>query len=248
MERRSPGGPAALGADRVDEAGLGRRGLAEFLGTFALTFVAAGGEVIDAASHGAVGAGARVIAPGLVVAALIYSIGDVSGAHFNPVVTLAFSLRRVFPLRYLPLYWAAQVGGACAAAAALRALFGLTGDVGGTQPRLGTGRGFIMEMILTALLVFVIVSTATRHSLVGNDTALAVGGTIALCGLFGAPVSGASMNPARSLGPALVSGITAHLWVYVAGPVIGAALALLLASALHPHRTKGEYAAAQGDG
>src|SRR5207244_3510510 len=141
------------------------------------------------------------IAPGLVVAALIFSIGDVSGAHFNPAVTLAFALRRVFRWRYVPVYWMAQVAGACTAAAVLRALFGLVGDLGMTLPRSGgDDQALVMEVILSGLLVFVVVNTATRHSLIGNDTALAVGATIALCGLFGGPVSGASMNPARSLG------------------------------------------------
>jgi aquaporin Z len=237
----------AQGAKLVDEIGWFRRGLAEFVGTFLLTFVAAGGEVISVVSHGEVSASARAVAPGLVVAALIYAIGDVSGAHFNPVVTLAFAVRRVFSRGYVPLYWATQIAGACAAATVLRTLFGLRGDLGTTAPSGSDEQALVLEIVLSGVLVFVIVSTATRHSLVGNDTALAVGATVALCGLFAGPISGASMNPARSLGPALIAGSTGDVWIYLAGPIVGGLVAVLVCTALHPHRTRGEHEAAEGD-
>ena len=208
----------------------------------------AGGEVVARVSRGEVSPAARAVAPGLVVAALIYSVGDVSGAHFNPVVTLAFAIRRVFRWGYVPVYWTMQFGGAVVAALVLRALFGRVADAGASRARFGVDRAFVFEIILTGILVFVVVSTATRHRLIGNDTALAVGGTIALCGLFAAPISGASMNPARSVGPALVAGATKDLWLYVAGPVLGALVAVALATFLHPHRTRAEHEAAEGDG
>jgi aquaporin Z len=236
------------GSDRVDDAGWARHYLAELVGAFILTFVAAGALVVRHVSHGEVSPAAAAVAPGLVVGALIYSVGDVSGAHFNPVVTLAFALRRVFPWPMVPGYWLCQLVGAATAGLTLHGLFGSDANVGRTLPRFGDGKAFVFEIALTAILVLVIVSTATRHSLIGSETAIAVGGTIALCGLFGGPIGGASMNPARSLGPAIVAGAGEHAWVYVAGPALGAALAVGLATLLHPYRTGGEHEAAKGDG
>jgi aquaporin Z len=225
-----------------------RRLLAELLGTFALTMVAAGGEVIDRISGGEIGLAGRVIAPGLLVLALIYSIGNVSGAHFNPAVTLAFSLRRDFPWARLPGYWVAQLAGAAAAAALLVRLFGDVAHLGATEPHHGVVASLIMEMVLTWLLVTVILGTATRYRLIGPHAAIAVGATIALDGLFAAPVSGASMNPARSLGPALVSGSLANSWIYVAGPFAGAAIAVVSTWLLHGRQKSEESEAASGDG
>lgn len=222
---------------------------AELLGTFALTLAAAGGEVIASVSHGEVSHAARAVAPALVVLALIYALGDCSGAHFNPAVTFAFSLRRDFPWRRLPGYWGAQIAGATLAALLLRTLFGNVAHLGATHPMAGIGASaaFVMEIVLTCLLVVVILGTATRYTLVGPNAALAVGATIALCGLFAGPISGASMNPARSLGPALASGSPIRAGIYVAGPLIGSALASLLMAILHTKKDPKEEEAAEGD-
>ena len=164
---------------------------AEFFGTAALTTVAAGGEVIAALSGGEVSHDARAIAPGLLVMALIYAIGDVSGAHVNPAVTLAFALRRDFPWRKVPAYWIVQIAGALGASWLLRALFGDVAHLGANQARHGVGVALVMEILLSGLLMTVILGTATRNRLIGPNAAIAVGGTIALCGLFAAPISGA---------------------------------------------------------
>ena len=224
-----------------------RRLLAELLGTFALTLVAAGGEVIAAISGGEVSSAARAVAPALLVMAMIYTLGSQSGAHFNPVVTLAFALRKDFPWRYVPGYWVAQLVGAVFAALFLRALFGLVGNLGATLPHHGTIEALIMEVVLTFLLLTVILGTATNHGLVGHNAALAVGGTIAFCGLFAAPISGASMNPARSLGPFLVSGQFTDIWIYVVGPIAGALLAVGVAWLLRGSTTPEAIETAKGD-
>jgi aquaporin Z len=231
-----------------NEPPFGRQLLAEIVGTFFLTFVAAGAEVAGVLSDGRVGDAAKAMAPGLVVLALIYASGDVSGAHFNPAVTSAFALRGVFPWAKLPAYVAAQLAGSCLAAIVLRALFGTLRDVGVTRLTVSVGKGLALEVIITALLVLIILNTAHRHSIIGTEAALAVGATIALAGLFAGPLSGASMNPARSLGPALVSGATNHVWVYIVGPLAGAGAATALSFAFHPDRNEDEDEAAEGDG
>lgn len=218
-------------AERIDVAEsrpflVARRLVAELLGTFALTIVAAGGPTIAAASGQGLGGAAEVIAPGLLVMAMIYTLGPLSGAHFNPAVTLAFSLRRNFPWQWAPGYWAVQLLGAVLAALLLRALFGLAGHLGTTIPHHGAFASLVMETLLTFLLLTVILATAANYRIVGHNAAIAVGGTIALDGLFAAPVSGASMNPARSFGPAIVSGHLQDLWVYIAGPIAGAIIAV----------------------
>jgi aquaporin Z len=186
------------------------------------------------ASHGDVGPAARAIAPGLAVAAMIYSIGDTSGAHFNPAVTLAFGLKRLVPAVWLPVYWAAQLSGALTAAAVLGVLFGPRIDAAVSTPKLVDPLGaVVLETILTFLLVTVILGTADRFRVVGPNAALAVGATIALCGLIALPVEGASMNPARSLGPALVAGRLGDVWIYIVGPVIGALAATAVTAFLH---------------
>ena len=232
--------PEAL-ADRL------RPYVAELLGTFALTLVGAGGEVIAHVSGGEVSHAARAVAPGLLVLALIYAIGDASGAHFNPAVTFAFAARRDFPWTRVPGYWAVQLLGAICAAGLLRALFGNVAGLGANHPHHGTEASLVMEAVLTCLLILVILGTATRYSLVGPNAALAVGATIALCGLFAAPISGASMNPARSLGPALLSGETQSAWIYVAGPMTGSGIAALLMAYLHKKTDPKEDEAAEGD-
>jgi aquaporin Z len=224
-----------------------RQLLAELLGTFALTLVAAGGPVIVAASGTAVGLPALVVAPALLVMAMIYTVGNLSGAHFNPVVTLAFALRKDFPWHRVPGYCATQLVGATLAALLLRALFGRVGDLGATLPHLGARVSLVMEIVLTFLLITVILGTVSNHKLVGHVAALAVGGTIALDGLFAAPISGASMNPARSFGPDLVGGQMGTFWVYLVGPVTGALLAVLIAWLLRGGTSKHAIEVAQGD-
>lgn len=206
---------------------------AEAIGTFALTFVAAGGDVTANLTGGDVTPLARAVAPGLLVMAFIYAIGDRSGAHFNPVVTLAFALRRVFPATWVVGYWLAQLLGATLAAALLRFLFGGVADAGVSAPNIAPETALVIEIVLTAILVTVVLGTADRFQLIGPSAGIAVGATIALCGLIALPIEGASMNPARSFGPALIHAEFDHLWIYIAGPAIGAVVAVGLARFLH---------------
>ena len=206
--------------------------LAEGIGAFALTLVAAGGEM--AARMGlATDDIARAVAPGLLVAAFIYALGDTSGAHFNPAVTLAFALRRLFPWRWVPGYWLSQLAGAIGAAILLRVILGDAGGPGVSTTHVSTVSTVALEVVLSWTLITVILGTADRYRLVGQNAALAVGATIALCGLWAGPLDGASMNPARSLGPAVVSGDTSGVWMYVLGPAVGAGLAVLTTFVLH---------------
>jgi MIP family channel proteins len=229
------------------ESDTARRLVAELFGTSALVVVAAGGETIGSLT-GAVSPAARAVAPGLLVMALIYAIGNASGAHFNPAVTFAFALRRAFPWEAVPAYWVAQVAGAVLGAGLLRLAFPDAPDLGVNRPHVGVGSVLILEVFLTCLLVAVALGTATRYQLFGPNAAIAVGGTIALAGLIAAPAGAASMNPARSLGPAVVAGETRHLWVYFLGPFLGALAAVLLTAVIHPHKHTCEREAAGGDG
>ena len=234
--------------EHEDAGSLARRFFAEASGTFALTSVAAGGLMAAAISGGEVDLVARAAAPGLLVMALIYAQGDASGAHFNPVVTLAFALKRLFPWVLVPLYWAAQVLGALVAAALLLAVLGPVEHVGSTVPHVDLYQALAIEVLLSWLLVSVILGTADRYQLIGPNAALAVGGTIILDGLFGGPLSGASMNPARSLGPAIVGGTLDVVWIYLLGPFAGACLAVIGTTLIHgPTPSSGKQReAAQG--
>jgi aquaporin Z len=209
-----------------------RRLFSELLGTFALVLVAAGGGILH--GEGKISLAAAVVAPGLMVMAVILFMGAVSGAHLNPGVSLAFALRRDFPWKRVPGYIVAQLLGATLACLFLRGVFGNVQHLGATLPGPGYAnwQALLMEMVLTGLLVSVILGTASAAQNVGAIAALAVGGYIALAGLWSAPVSGASMNPARSFGPAFVSGDFAHYWVYLAGPLAGALLAVACAYVL----------------
>ncbi|MDX6470748.1 MAG: aquaporin, partial [Gaiellaceae bacterium] len=199
---------------------------AELIGTFALVFAGAGAIVVDAKTHtlGHVGV---AISFGLVIMVGIYAVGHVSGAHFNPAVSFAFGLTRHFPWPRVAGYWAAQALGALAAAAILRGSLGNLAHVGATLPSGSQGQSFLWEVVLTFFLMFVIMAVATDTRAVGEAAAIAVGGTVGLDAMFGGPISGASMNPARSLGPAIVSGDLHALWVYIAAPLIGASLGAL---------------------
>jgi MIP family channel proteins len=216
---------------------LRRRLAAEVVGTFFLTLVSAGGVMVHAIDSQAVSPAARATAGGLMVMALIYTLGPISGAHMNPAITLAFALRRVFPVRHLALYWLAEMGGALLASWTLRAALGAFENLGAPSAAYGAWLGFGTEALLTLLLVSVVLGTATHHSIVGANAAIAVGGTIALAGLAFGPLSGASMNPARSLAPMIASGSFRDTWVFAFGPFAGAIAGAGLARALHgPHR------------
>jgi MIP family channel proteins len=205
---------------------LGRRLAAEAVGTFALVFFGCGAIMVDA-EGGGLGQLGIAVAFGLAITTLIYALGHVSGAHFNPAVSFGFALTRHFPWRGVAGYWAAQVTGAVAAALLLRASLGDVADVGATLPSGSDRQAFLWEVVLTFFLMLVIMAVATDTQAVGEAAALAIGGTVGLCALVGGPVSGASMNPARSLGPALVSGDVSSLWVYLLAPLVGASLGAL---------------------
>jgi len=225
-----------------------RRLFAEVLGTFLLVLAGAGAGVVDAVSHGAVGRGASVTAPGLMVMAVILFMGAVSGAHLNPAVTLGFALRGDFPWRRVPGYILAELLGSTLAVLLLWAMFGKVGSLGATEPGAGISdlQAMLMEMTLTVGLVSVILGTASRSQNLGPLSALGVGSYIVLAGLWSSPISGASMNPARSFGPDLVLGNFDHYWVYVVGPVLGALIAVGFAFVLRGHAEVGGAAAAQG--
>ncbi|HVV57438.1 MAG TPA: aquaporin [Gaiellaceae bacterium] len=196
---------------------------AEAIGTFALVFAGCGAIMVDARTHqlGHVGV---ALTFGLAVMFGISAVGHISGAHFNPAVTFAFALTRHFPWPRAVGYWTAQVAGGLAAAALLRGSLGTAAHVGATLPSGSNGQSFLWETVLSSFLMFVILAVATDTRAVGEAAAVAVGGTIGLDALFGGPISGASMNPARSLAPALVGGDVHALWVYLAAPVAGTSI------------------------
>jgi aquaporin Z len=198
--------------------------LAEAIGTFALVFVGTGAIIVNDVSAGAISHVGVALAFGLVIATMIYAVGDVSGAHFNPAVTFGFWLARRLPRNEVAPYLIAQVAGAVAASGLLRVMFAAHPNLGATLPTGGLSESFVMETVLTFLLMFVILGVTT-----GPDrgfAGIAIGATVCLGALFGGPVSGASMNPARSLGPALFSGLWTPIWLYIAAPAFGAAVAV----------------------
>jgi MIP family channel proteins len=202
-----------------------RRTTAESLGAFALVFAGCGAIVTDAHTHGALGTVGVSLVFGLVILAGIAALGHISGAHFNPAVTLSFFLTRYLPGRDALAYIAGQLIGATLAALLLWAIWpGQPADLGATVPSIAAGRALILEGVMSALLMLVILSVATDTRALGAPAALAIGATIALDALFGGPLTGASMNPARSFAPALVSGQWRNFWVYLAGPLLGALL------------------------
>jgi aquaporin Z len=235
--------------DTLRERPLWIRLIIEFIGTAVLVTVAAGSGVINHyVGGGPISRTAAVIAPGAVVMAMIYAWGPLSGLHINPAVTAAFASRRVFPTTWVIPYWVAQLAGAVVAGVFLQAMFGHVA-AGGTYPISKSGgdwRSLVMEIVLTTILVSIILNTATGSRSIGHNAAIAVGSAVALLGLFASPISGASMNPARSLGPDIVGGDYAGWWVYIAGPLIGAAFAVMIINAVRGMPTGDEREAAEG--
>ncbi len=236
---RSPGKPLDKGQrhrmlrettppDFLDSSLEWRRIFSEIWGTFLLVVVAAGAGVVAARSGGAVTLSMAVVAPGLMVMVIIYFMGTVSGAHLNPAVTIAFAVRRNFLWSRVPGYIFGQIAGGIAAAIFLRSMFGTAGELGATEPGVGVSalQALAMEVLLTAGLVNTILGTASGARNIGANGAIAVGGYIALAGLWAAPISGASMNPVRSLAPDLVRGDFGAAWVYLIGPLAGAMIAV----------------------
>ena len=235
--------------DTLRQRPLWIRLIIEFLGTFVLVTVAAGSGVINHyAGGGPISRTAAVIAPGAVVMAMIYAWGPLSGLHINPAVTFGFTARGVFPRKWVVPYWVVQFAGAICAALFLQLMFGDV-SVGGNYPITmpgGEWKSLVMETVLTAILVSVILNTATGGRSIGHNAAIAVGSTVALLGLFASPISGASMNPARTLGPDIVGNNYTGWWVYIAGPVIGAAIAVVIIMAVRGLPNKDEREAAEG--
>ena len=205
--------------------------LAEFLGTFILVFAGTGAMVINQVTGGTIGHVGIALTFGLVVMAMIHAFGDVSGAHLNPAVSIAFSVAGRFPKNEVPGYVIAQLGGALAAGATLKLLFPSAHDLGMTVPRDGIMQSFVLEIILTAILMLVIFSVSSGSKEKGITAGITIGGVIALMALFAGPISGASMNPARSLAPALMSGNFHQLWLYPVATIVGALLAIPLCRA-----------------
>ncbi len=209
--------------------------LAEYLGTFCLVFAGTGAIVINHASGGVIGHPGIAITFGLVILAMIYTFGDVSGAHFNPAVTIGFAAARRLPWREVPPSVGAQVLGALSASGVLRILFPADEMLGATLPAGSDAQSFLLEVILTAILMLTILNVSTGAKEKGMTAGIAIGSVIGLEAMFAGPVCGASMNPARSFGPALVSGHLAHLWVYLLAPVMGALLSVPLCIGVREH-------------
>ena len=209
-----------------------RRPLAEFLGTFILVFAGTGAIVINQVAGGVIGHPGIALTFGLVVLAMIYTFGDISGAHLNPAVTVAFAAAGRFPWKEVPPYLAAQLAGAFAASGLLKHLFPGPGTLGATLPAGSASQSFVLEVVLTAILMLVILGVSTGSKEKGITAGIAIGAVVGLEAMFAGPICGASMNPARSLAPALVSGHVEHLWLYPVATVLGALLAVPLCRAV----------------
>ncbi|HEV2362821.1 MAG TPA: aquaporin [Caulobacteraceae bacterium] len=253
MPRRThPAGKAPTDPEEafVDSSREWRRIFAEIWGTFLLVAAGAGGALGFATHPDKVSLAMAVVAPGATVMVVIYMLGDVSGAHLNPAVTLAFALRRNFPWARAPGYVVAQLLGAAAAAAFLKFVFGPEGRLGATIPEPGLApiKALLIEAMLTTGLVTTILGASSGARNVGPNAAIAVGGYIALAGLWAGFATGASMNPARSLAPDLLRDDLSHTWIYIAGPLVGALIAVGFEWILKGPPTAHGTRAAQGDG
>ncbi len=219
--------------------------IAELLGTFALVFCGTGAIVINQQSGGAVTHVGIAMTFGFIVMAMIYSLGDISGAHMNPAVTIAFTIAKRFQLKQVLPYIISQLAGAFLASVTLKYLFPANETLGATLPAGTELQSFILEFILTFFLMLVIINVATGSKEQGMFAGLAIGSTVLLEAMFAGPISGASMNPARSITPAIVSGHIEHLWIYIAAPIAGAAFAIPVFKILHYKNNKNENSSVQ---
>jgi MIP family channel proteins len=218
--------------------GLARRALAEAFATFALVFAGCGAIIADAERDQALGTVGIGAVFGLVILAMVYATGHLSGAHINPAVTLAFTATRHFPAREAAAYIPAQLVGAVVGALLLRLAWeGTPADLGATVPTVGAGPALVYEGAMTLLLMFVVVAVATDTRAIGSAAAIAIGATVGLDAIFGGDVTGASMNPARSFGPALVSNTWTVFWIYLVGPIVGALAGAALYQAIRAPAT-----------
>lgn len=207
--------------------------LAEFIGTFSLVFCGTGSIVIDQQTNGAVTHVGIAMSFGLIVMVMIYALGNISGAHMNPAVTIAFAIAKRFPLNQVLLYFVSQLAGALIASATLHFLFPTNQTLGTTLPAGTEMQSFVLEFLLTFFLMFVIINVATGSKEQGMFAGLAIGSTVLLEAMFAGPVCGASMNPARSISPAIISGHFEHLWLYILAPIAGACFAIPIFKLLH---------------
>lgn len=219
--------------------------IAELIGTFALVFCGTGAIVINEQSNGAVTHVGIAITFGLIVMAMIYALGDISGAHMNPAVTIAFAIVKRFPLKQVLPYIISQLTGAFLASITLKFLFPENDTLGATLPAGTVMQSFILELILAFFLMLVIINVATGSKEQGMFAGLAIGSTVLLEAMFAGPISGASMNPARSITPAIVSGHTEHLWIYIVAPIAGAAFAIPIFKMLRKKNNQNENSPVQ---
>ncbi len=201
---------------------------AELIGTFALVLFGCGAIILHSESPSSLHATAIPMVFGLVIATMIYATGHISGAHFNPAVTIAFAATKKFPWKEVPIYIAAQLAGALLGAVVLSFLFPEAANLGSTIPKVSTHIAFVWEFLLTFFLMFVIIAVATDARAVGTMAGIAIGGVVALDAFVGGPLTGASMNPARSIGPAVIEGNFEGLWIYLIAPVLGAVAAAMI--------------------
>ena len=221
------------------------RYVAELIGTFALVFCGTGAIVINEQTNGAVSHVGIAITFGLIVMAMIYSLGNISGAHLNPAVTIAFTIAGRFKLKQVFPYITSQLAGAFLASITLKYLFPSNETLGATLPAGTEMQSFILEFILTFFLMLVIINVATGSKEQGMFAGLAIGSTVLLEAMFAGPVSGASMNPVRSISPAIVSGHLEHLWIYIVAPIAGASFAIPVFRLLHPKNNQNENSPVQ---
>ncbi|MEM7086893.1 MAG: aquaporin [Bacteroidota bacterium] len=204
-----------------------KRYIAEAIGTFGLVFCGTGAIIINEVTGGTVTHVGIAVTFGLIVMGMIYAFGDISGAHLNPAVTIAFAYAKKFPWREVPAYCISQIAGAFLASGILLFLFPENDLLGTTLPQIEVMKVFVLEIILTFFLMLVIINVSTGSKEIGVIAGIAIGGIVLLEAMFAGPITGASMNPARSISPAVVSGHLEHLWLYIAAPVIGALLAVV---------------------